>query len=108
MEDPLFLDYQHIFNAGNVYVDRISSEPHLVVRITPLSGMEWKDKKDFDAVFSHLTDGSTIKYNITWNGAIVNRKMFGLGWKVEYEQGVSMGTYAVVLDIEDKIQKWKA
>lgn len=66
-----------------------------------------KDKKDFEAVFSHLADDSTFKYNITRNGAMIDGKMFGLGWRAGYDAGVSMGTYAVVLDTEDRKQKWK-
>lgn len=39
---------------------------------------------------------------------MVDGKMFGLGWRAGYDPGVSMGTYAVVLDTEDRREKWRA
>lgn len=107
-EDPLFLGYKCISKPETVYVvDQNSFEPHLVVRMTPFSGIGRKDKKDFEAVFSHMADNSTFKYNITQNGAMIDGKMVGLHWRVRYDTGMSMKTYAVVLDTQDRNEKCK-
>lgn len=75
-ENLIFPDYRRISKPGTVYVvNRKSSEPHLVVCITPLLGMGVKDKQDLNPWFPI----ATFKYYITRNGAMVDSKMFGLG-----------------------------
>jgi len=106
-DDPIFKDYYTIDRPGIVYVwDKKAKKEVFAVRCSTADELSEQEHVSFCSLFMHLHNNSKLHAAITNNGALVNGKMWGLGWRPGFDKGYDYGEYAQSVGVSE--DQWKA
>jgi len=99
---PIFKDYYTIDRPGIVYVwDKKAKKVVVAVRCSSADELSEQEHDSFCSLFMHLHNDSKLHVGISNNGALVYRKMWGLGWRPGFDKGYDYGEYAKSVGVSE-------